>query len=89
MLQWEMNNSSTAVRFPEYVSRYNSKMMADFLNNLYATKKKMVFVYGGNDPWTGAAIPSSVTSNPNVKKFIIPHGTHNDAINAFLQAGRK
>ena len=80
MLQWQTDNVSSAVEYPEYAIRYNGKMMADFLKNLNTTKKKMVFVYGGNDPWTGAAIPNSVTSNPNVKKFIIPHGTHNDDI---------
>ena len=80
MLQWQTDNVSSAVEYPEYATRYNGKMMADFLKNLNTTNKKMVFVYGGNDPWTGAAIPNSVTSNPNVKKLIIPHGTHNDDI---------
>ncbi|MBQ6747165.1 MAG: hypothetical protein IJR07_09010 [Bacteroidaceae bacterium] len=80
MLNWQKDNLSSNVEYPEYVSRYNGKMMEDFLKNLNTTKKKMVFVYGGNDPWTGAAVPNSVTSNPNVKKFIIPHGTHNDDI---------
>ena len=80
MLQWQMGNSSAAVEYPEYAPRYNGKMMADFLNNLNTTRKKMVFVYGGNDPWTGAAIPNAATVNPNVRKFIIPHGTHNDDI---------
>ena len=78
MLQWQENNTSAAAYYPEYVSRYNGKMMADFLNNLNTTSKKMVFVYGGNDPWTGAAIPDSATNNPNVKKMIMPWGTHTD-----------
>ena len=80
MLDWQKDNASSDVEYPEYASRYNGKMMADFLKNLNTTEKKMVFVYGGNDPWTGAAVPNSVTSNPNVKKFIIPLGTHNDDI---------
>ena len=33
-------------------------------------------MYGEDDPWTGAAIPDPV--NPNVKKYIVPHGTHTD-----------
>ena len=80
MLNWQKDNVSSVAEFPEYASRYNGKMIEDFLKNLNTTKKKMIFVYGGNDPWTGAAVPNSVTSNPNVKKLIIPHGTHNDDI---------
>lgn len=44
--------------------------------NLETTKKKLIFVYGEDDPWTGAAIADP--SNPNVKKYIVPHGTHTD-----------
>ena len=46
------------------------------LKNLETTDKKLIFVYGEDDPWTGAAIPNP--SNPNVKKYIVPHGTHTD-----------
>ena len=46
------------------------------LNNLKTTDKKLIFVYGEDDPWTGAAIPDP--TNPNVKKYIVPHGTHTD-----------
>lgn len=46
------------------------------LKNLATTKKKQIFVYGGNDPWTGAAIPDP--TNANVKKYIVPNGTHTD-----------
>ena len=46
------------------------------LENLKTTKKKLIFVYGENDPWTGAAIPAP--TNDNVKKHIVPCGTHTD-----------
>ena len=46
------------------------------LENLKTTKKKLIFVYGENDPWTGAAIPNP--TNDNVKKYIVPCGTHTD-----------
>lgn len=46
------------------------------LENLKTTKKHLVFVYGENDPWTGAAIPNP--TNPNIKKYIVPNGTHTD-----------
>lgn len=46
------------------------------IENLKTTKKRLVFVYGENDPWTGAAIPDP--TNPNVKKYTVPNGTHTD-----------
>ncbi|MBR5964636.1 MAG: hypothetical protein IK015_00730 [Treponema sp.] len=45
------------------------------------TKCKMVFVYGKNDPWTGAAIPDAVVDNTYIKKFIIPQGMHSSNLN--------
>ena len=57
------------------------KLMKGFLdfvkNNRYKDKCKMLFVYGGNDPWTGAAIPDPDKDDPYVKKFVVPNGTHN------------
>ena len=52
-----------------------SYLVKDFLTT---TKCKMFFVYGENDPWTGAAIDDP--TNVNVKKMVIKGGTHNDAI---------
>ena len=52
-----------------------SYLVKDFLKT---TDCKMFFVYGENDPWTGAAIDDP--TNENVKKLVIKNGTHNDAI---------
>ena len=52
------------------------ELQKKLLKNLETTKKKLIFVYGEDDPWTGAAIPDP--TNPNVKKYIVPHGTHTD-----------
>lgn len=46
---------------------------------LTTTNCKMMFIYGEDDPWTGAAIDDP--TNPNVQKVIVPHGTHNDYVN--------
>ncbi len=54
---------------------------------LKTTKCKMYFVYGGNDPWTGAAIDDP--TNANVKKYIVPNGTHNDEMNSYEYFGGK
>ena len=55
-----------------------SYLVKDFLKT---TDCKMFFVYGENDPWTGAAIDDP--TNENVKKLVIKGGTHNDAINTY------
>ena len=55
-----------------------SYLVKDFLKT---TDCKMFFVYGENDPWTGAAIDDP--TNENVKKLIIKNGTHNDAIQTY------
>ena len=57
----------------------NSKTLdlpVKLLKNLETTTKKLIFVYGEDDPWTGGAIPDP--TNPNVKKYIVPHGSHTD-----------
>lgn len=60
-----------------YAGRFDGAMTKDFVYNfLPKTSKKMIFVYGSQDPWTGAAIPDS--KNPNVKKIVVPGGVHND-----------
>ena len=51
--------------------------------NLETTTKKLIFVYGEDDPWTGAAIADP--TNPNVKKYIVPHGTHTDDFKKFAR----
>lgn len=65
------------------------ELQVNLLKNLETTKKKLIFVYGEDDPWTGAAIPDP--TNPNVKKYIIPHGTHNDEFDqyAWYEGGAK
>ena len=66
--------------YPTYAARFSDVMTKDFITNfLPQTTKKMIFVYGENDPWTGCAIPDP--TNPNVQKIIVPKGSHNDFIN--------
>jgi len=61
-----------------------SYKVKDFLKT---TDCKMFFVYGENDPWTGAAIDDP--TNENVKKMVIKGGTHNDAIYTYTADERK
>lgn len=54
----------------------------DFLeNNAEETKCKMIFVYGENDPWTGAAISDEYVDNTYIKKLLIRRGVHNPYLN--------
>lgn len=59
----------------------NVELEVDLVKNLATTTKKLIFVYGEDDPWTGHAIPDS--TNPNVKKYIIPHGSHTDEFDQY------
>lgn len=56
------------------------KLMTDFRKWVYTENtQKIVFVYGGNDPWTGGAIDNEAAeANANVVKIMNPGGTHTD-----------
>ena len=54
----------------------------DFVHNNRNDKKcRMLFVYGANDPWTGAAIPDPAADDPYVKKYVVPNGVHSGHLN--------
>lgn len=77
-----LKNKQTITRYNKwYDVKYDDGMMKSFLdfvkNNRTKDKCKMLFVYGGNDPWTGAAIPDPDKDDPCVKKYVVPNGTHN------------
>ena len=80
-IKW-LKNKQTITRYNKwYDVKYDDRMMKSFLdfvkNNRTKDKCKMLFVYGGNDPWTGAAIPDPDKDDPCVKKYVVPSGTHN------------
>lgn len=81
-IKW-LKNKQTITRYNKWydVKYDDGKMMRGFLdfvkNNRTKDKCKMLFVYGGNDPWTGAAIPDPDKDDPCVKKYVVPNGTHN------------
>ena len=54
----------------------------DFLkNNARENKCKMIFVYGENAPWTGAAISDKYVDNDYIKKLLIRKGVHSPQLN--------
>lgn len=56
------------------------KMQKDFRRWVYTeTTAPIIFVYGKNDPWTGAAIDDAAAEqNPLIVKVVDPVSTHND-----------
>ena len=81
---WYLDGKLLSESDKEYFKKFMKKsqeskpieLQKQLLKNLETTKKKLIFVYGEDDPWTGGAIPDP--TNPNVKKYIIPHGYHSD-----------
>lgn len=82
-----LKRNQTITSYNDYygVTYDGGKLMKDFLdfvkNNRNRDKCKMFFVYGGNDPWTGAAIPDPDPDDPYVKKHIVPRGVHSAWLN--------
>ena len=59
------------------------ELMKNVRNWLHTTGKHLLFVYGAQDPWTGAAIPD-ITDNVNVHKVLAPGVGHsNDFMTGF------
>ena len=85
-MEWFPNYQTNKRYMNKYGVTYDGgKLMNSFLdfvkNNRNKDKCKMVFIYGGNDPWTGAAIPDPDPNDPYVKKHIVPKGVHSGALN--------
>lgn len=51
------------------------QLMTKVHNWVNTTQKHILFVYGGNDAWTGGAV-SVDDGNANVKKIVVPGGIH-------------
>ena len=89
-LEWLNEQVSVTKYNKKYGVQYDGgKLMNDFLaflrNNRNTSKCKMLFVYGANDPWTGAAIPDPAADDPYIKKFVVPDGIHSGWINSKIQ----
>ena len=86
LIGW-MDNRHSNIRYNKtYGVTYDGgRLMDEFLafvkDNRNQYKCKMLFIYGGNDPWTGAAIPDPDPDDPYVKKHIVPGGVHSTFIN--------
>ena len=57
----------------------NGKFVKEFLEGMKTTPCKILFVFGGSDPWTGGAISDDIVSaNANISKLIVFEGVHTD-----------
>ena len=89
-LDWLPKNQTNQRYIDWYGVTYDGgALMNSFLdfvkNNRYNNKCKIVFIYGGNDPLTGAAIPDPASDDPYVKKHIVSEGVHSGWINSVYQ----
>lgn len=65
-------NSSEYLRTLEY----DPSVMNFVKQKITETKKPILFLYGEDDPWTGAAIDDEYVNGDNVRKFILPAQCH-------------
>lgn len=81
MLRW-LQDVQTIRRYSRKygVEWDGGRLMTSFLdfvaNNRYRDRCRMLFIYGANDPWTGAAIPDPAPDDPCVVKHVVPGGAH-------------
>lgn len=81
------NRWQTIIRYnTNYETTYDGgKLMKNVLsfvqNNRNDKKCRMLFVYGADDPWTGAAILDPAADDPYVKKHTVTKGVHNWQLN--------
>lgn len=68
------------VREPYAKYRSQFKAITPSLKKFLKTaKSKIIFVYGEDDPYTGAGMTAEdISGNSNLKLFIVPDGVHND-----------
>lgn len=83
MHQWMKNTQSIRKYSKKYGVEWDGgRLMTSFLdfvaNNRNRDRCRMLFIYGANDPWTGAAIPDPAPDDPCVVKHIVPGGVHSD-----------
>jgi len=56
---------------------YSRSLYDDVTNATRNTTKPLVFIYGLDDTWTGAAMKDEFINGTNVRKFILPAQNHN------------
>ena len=63
----------------------NGKYVKEFLEGMKQSTCHMMFIYGMQDPWTGAQIPDD-KMGVNIRKLFIRKGTHSDVIDMWNQS---
>ena len=64
----------------------DNRVMMDIANHwIYNTSCRMIFVYGANDPWTGAGInPDIHNKNNNITYYLIDEGIHSPYLITYI-----
>ncbi|MFQ6113953.1 MAG: S28 family serine protease, partial [bacterium] len=77
-------NPSNKAFVPKNVEvTYNPRVMQDIINWLQNKGNNIIYIYGGQDAWTGAAVDP--TERTNALKLVIPGKHHNVRIRHFSE----
>ena len=73
---------SNSIFAPEAArDRYDPGPMQRINHWLQTKARRMLFIYGGRDPWSACAV--NTNGNPNLVKFVLPEGNHFTFIRTF------
>lgn len=59
---------------------FDPSLMQFVCQQTASTEKPMLFIYGGDDLWTGARMPEQYINNNNVREYILPGMNHDACI---------
>lgn len=75
---------------PQYKSlQYTSTLRNSVMDKMGTFPGKMVFLYGEDDHWTGAAMEDKYINSITTYKYILPQSNHVDGINHLYEFGDK
>lgn len=60
--------------------KYSHQAYDDLFESIKNTESNILFIYGGDDPWTGARIEDQYIAKDNVNSYILPSQSHNAQI---------
>ncbi len=84
----KLADGKTSFFIPNSVTtEFSPKLLFEIEEWLMNEGNNFIYIYGGNDPWTGAAV--NVSSNTNSLKMVKENGSHGTRINSFDEADRE
>ena len=75
-----LNTQQTNLPFSVMKFSYSDALYQRIMQGTRNTQRPVIYLYGGDDFWTGAAIEDQYINGNNVRKFILEGQNHNVAI---------